>query len=323
MQYTSVFTSTLVSTPTLSPNDHSSTSTSSKTGAIVGGVVGGIGGLAILATLVFFLLRRRRQRDEFDGNFDPDRVVGLSGDNRGTLPDIDLAAENVTPYSYTPHGPGMPVAQQATGASFGSAPMTGAGAPDMRQHGGGGQVPAFLAGGLAGGAAGAAMAHGHKDGRGSPPSAYSQPTQQSYYAPSASDHGAYADYSAYAAYANQPSPQNQNRSSVGSATGSPTSPQVAAVPGRDFRHPSPGPSLAHTSYTDPSTGSGSAPGVLPSTKEREAMGYRTGGLSLANPDGAGPASSGVLQHMDGGRLDATPEEEPSEVPPRYDTIPRD
>ena len=40
---------------------------------------------------------------------------------------------------------------------------------------------------------------------------------------------------------------------------------------------------------------------------------------VANPDG-GP----VMQHTDGGRLDATPEdEEPSEVPPRYDTIPHD
>ena len=46
------------------------------------------------------------------------------------------------------------------------------------------------------------MAHGGHDGRGSPPSSYSQPAQ-SYYAQSASDHGAYPDYSAYAAYANQ------------------------------------------------------------------------------------------------------------------------
>ena len=74
-----------------------------------------------------------------------------------------------------------------------------------------------------------------------------------------------------------------------------------------------------------------APGPLNvaprSAKEREAMAYRRGGpapgnLSVANPDGG--QGSGVLQHMDGGRLDATPEdEEPSEVPPRYDTIPHD
>ena len=48
---------------------------------------------------------------------------------------------------------------------------------------------------------------------------------------------------------------------------------------------------------------------------------RRGGLSVTNPDG----SSGVVQHQDAGRLDATPEdeEEPNEVPPRYDTIPHD
>lgn len=313
-----------------SSDSGSSNSSSSHTGAIVGGVVGGVVGAAILAALLFFFCRRRRQRDEFDGNFDPDRVVGLSGDNRGTLPDIDLAADNITPYNYTPGrgggpGVGMPVPSHTTGSSYGPG-----GAPDMRQYGG--QVPAFLAGGVAGGAAGAAMAHGAKSQEGraaSPPSSYSQPTA-SYYPQSSSDHGAYPDYAAYAAYANQQYPPQST-----SPTGSPTSAAfgpgagvgVAGVPGRDFRHPSPGPSLAHTSYTgqtDPSvSGSSSGPGVLPSAKEREAMANRRGNLAVANPDtaGAGPASSGVLQHTDGGRLDATPEdEEPSEVPPRYDTI---
>ena len=221
----------------------------------------------------------------------------------------------------------MPVPQHTTGSTL-SSPPTG-GMPSMQQYGG--SVPAFLAGGLAGGAAGAAMAHGGRDGAVSPPSAYShsQPTQ-SYYAHSASDHGGYPDYSAYAAYANQ---QYPNSGPSSSPTGSPTSPsfgpQVAGVPGRDFRHPSPGPSLAHTSHTgqtDPSvSGSSSGPGVIPSAKEREAMAYRrAGNLAVANPDGANAGSSGVLQHQDAGRLDATPEdEEPAEVPPRYDTINHD
>ncbi|RPD62844.1 hypothetical protein L227DRAFT_609390 [Lentinus tigrinus ALCF2SS1-6] len=322
-QYTSIFTTTVLSTPTISSSDNSSSS-SSHTGAIVGGVVGGVVGAAILAALIFFICRRRRQRDDFDGNFDPDRVVGLSGDNRGTLPDIDLAADNITPYNYTPpggggqQGVGMPVPQPSPG-----------GAPDMRQYPG--QVPAFLAGGVAGGAAGAAMAHGAKSQEGraaSPPSSYSQPT--TYYPQSTSDHG-YPDYAAYASYANQhpstsPTGSSPTNASFGPGVG------VAAVPGRDFRHPSPGPSLAHTSYTgqtDPSvSGSSSAPGHIPSAKEREAFANRHGGnLAVANPDtaGAGPASSGVVQHTDGGRLDATPEdaEEPSEVPPRYDTIAHD
>lgn len=315
-------TQTVISTATLSPSDSKPTSTS-HTGAVVGGVVGGIAGAAILAALIFFLFRRRRQRDDFDGNFDPDRVVGL-GDNRGTLPDIDLAADNVTPYTYHAQGQGQGVGpQHPTGP--------GGGAPNMTQYGG--QVPAFLAGGLAGGAAGATMAHGGqgggREGAASPPSAYShsQPTQSNY-AHSASDHGGYPEYAAYAAYTNN-AQSAQGHSLHSSPTNTSFGPQLAAVPGRDFRHPSPGPSLAHTSYTgqtDPSvSGSSNGPGVIPSAKEREAMAYRTGNLSLANPDTANAGTSGgVMQHQDGGRLDATPEdEEPSEVPPRYDTIPHD
>ena len=170
----------------------------------------------------------------------------------------------------------------------------------------------------------------------SPPSSYSQTGQTQYsYGANTSDqqHGAYPDYAAYAAYANAPS-------SHGHGSGSPTSPAFGAagapsMPGRDFRHPSPGPSLSYTNGTNTgpesvsgssSGGGGAAGGVLPSSKEREAMAYRRGGppggLAVANPDG--PAASGVLQHQDGGRLDATPEdEEPAEVPPRYDTIPHD
>ena len=81
----------------------------------------------------------------------------------------------------------------------------------------------------------------------------------------------------------------------------------------DFRHPSPGPSLPGTT----SSSSRGAPGVLPSQKELEARGFH-----VAN-DGSGTP---VLQHQDAGRLDVTPEEEPmnlSEIPPSYDSIPRD
>ncbi|TBU61816.1 hypothetical protein BD310DRAFT_946269 [Dichomitus squalens] len=299
--YTSVVTTTLLTTPTISASTGNSHSSSSHTGAIVGGVVGGIAGLAILATLAYFLLRRRRDKDDFDGNFDPDRVVGLSGNNHGTLPDIDLGADNITPYNYTPGQP-----QNGVSASL---PAGGPGAADMRQYG-----PSFLAG--AGGvAAGAALSNA---GRSSTPSHYStsQPAQSQYGAgpQSTSDHG-YPEYAAYAAYAN---PYAHGTSPTTSPTSTSFGPQVAAVPGRDFRHPSPGPSLGPTDVS--ASGSSSGPGVIPSAKEREAL-ARRGNLSLANPDG----TSGVVQHQDGGRLDATPEdeEEPSEVPPRYDTIPHD
>jgi hypothetical protein len=46
-------------------------------------------------------LRHRHNEDDFDGNFDPDRVVGHSSGG-GTLPRIDLGAD-VIPYAYAPH----------------------------------------------------------------------------------------------------------------------------------------------------------------------------------------------------------------------------
>ncbi|KAI8978863.1 hypothetical protein BD414DRAFT_120628 [Trametes punicea] len=326
--YTSVIVTTIVTTPTIDPSNRASSS-SSHTGPIVGGVVGGVAGLAILATLLFFLFRARRRRDDFDGNFDPDRVTG---DNRATLPDIDLGAGEIEPYNYNP--PGMPTPHPTGAPPTGPGPGSGPGMPDMRQYGG--QVPSFLAGGLAGAGAGAAMANAAKDGRASsPPSAYAQPSQP-YYPPSASDHG-YPEYAAYAAYANPyPAPGGGGGGPPSASTpSSPTNTSFGAQAGnvpptRDFRHPSPGPSLAPTTltgHTDPSvSGSSTNPGVIPSAKEREAMQYRRpGGLAVANPDGAPPAgSSGVVQHQDAGRLDATPEdEEPSEIPPRYDQIRHD
>ncbi|GBE82992.1 hypothetical protein SCP_0500350 [Sparassis crispa] len=234
----SIITSTVVQSFTITPSAGSNTSShsTSHTGAIVGGVVGGVVGAIILVTLLWFICRRRRaKRDDFDGNFDPDRVVGGSARDGATLPAIDLAgADEVTPYSYSP-------AQQ-----------------EMRQQA---DVPAFLAAGAAG-----AMSDRRSPPATSAPSQYSQSSDQG--------QGAY---------------------------------NVGAIPTGEFRHPSPGPSLAMTS----STHTGSTPpfgGVLQSAKEREA--YRSG-LQVSNPPE-------VVQHRDAGRLNATPEEEeaPAEIPPR-------
>ena len=92
---------------TNNPNFRSSNGTD-NTAAIVGGVVGGVVGIAALV-LVLWFCRRRRRRDEFDGNFDPDRV----GTGRGKadlfgipgLGGMGTGAE-VTPYSYNPQGQG-------------------------------------------------------------------------------------------------------------------------------------------------------------------------------------------------------------------------
>ncbi|KAG9310794.1 hypothetical protein JVU11DRAFT_8644 [Chiua virens] len=77
----------------------------SHTSVIVGAVVGGVAGLAILVLLIF-CIRRRTRKDDFDGNFDPDRVIGhAEGGTGGTLPNVDLADE-VTPFPrpYSDHG---------------------------------------------------------------------------------------------------------------------------------------------------------------------------------------------------------------------------
>jgi len=58
----------------------------------VGGVVGGVVALALLGVLIWFLLKRAKQRrveKEFDGNFDPDRFTRPApGDEGGTLPNV-------------------------------------------------------------------------------------------------------------------------------------------------------------------------------------------------------------------------------------------
>lgn len=89
-----IVTTTIRSTIIVVPTQPSSGS-SSNTGAIVGGVAGGIAGLAAILIIFLFYWRRNRRRDDFDGNFDPDRVVRHVGD-------ADLAGAEVTPYHYEP-----------------------------------------------------------------------------------------------------------------------------------------------------------------------------------------------------------------------------
>ena len=64
----------------------------------MGGVVGGIGAVVLLV-LLLFCIRRRRRKTEFDGNFDPDRVVSQPSGG-GTLPQIDLGDgdHEITPF---------------------------------------------------------------------------------------------------------------------------------------------------------------------------------------------------------------------------------
>ncbi|OXC68625.1 hypothetical protein AYX13_02830 [Cryptococcus neoformans] len=74
----------------------SSSSSSNHTGAIVGGVVGGVAGLALIAILLWFLLKRRKShRDDFDDMmFDPGRPENQAPIDLGH----DGGAPTVEPY---------------------------------------------------------------------------------------------------------------------------------------------------------------------------------------------------------------------------------
>ncbi|KAF7982681.1 hypothetical protein HWV62_27166 [Athelia sp. TMB] len=125
---------TSVGTTTSTTKPSTDTSSGNHTGAIVGGVVGGIVALVVICLLILFCIRRNKNKDDFDGNFDPDRVVGHSTGG-GTLPQIDLGDEEAaaaTPYAYNPsHGgmseyggsSGYPVT--AAAAAMGAGPRSG------------------------------------------------------------------------------------------------------------------------------------------------------------------------------------------------------
>ncbi|KAK0186966.1 hypothetical protein F5146DRAFT_758987 [Armillaria mellea] len=81
------------STPT-PVSSSSSSGSSSNTGAIVGGVVGGIVGLAIIAALIFFLVRRHRRRPA---------AVAITGPIGGDIPPptSSFVGQNLTGSAYT------------------------------------------------------------------------------------------------------------------------------------------------------------------------------------------------------------------------------
>ncbi len=128
-----VITTTLQSTIVIVPTGATS-SKSSNTGAIVGGVAGGIAALAAVIIIFLFYWRRNRRSEEFDGNFDPDRVVRHAGHT-------DLASAEATPYHYepppsAPSGPTSPTFSDSSMRQYrdsqgllGGSILEGAGAP--------------------------------------------------------------------------------------------------------------------------------------------------------------------------------------------------
>lgn len=83
-------------------------------------MVGGIVALAALALLAWFLVKRRN-KDEFDGDFDPARV------GRGGRGELDLSGAEVTPFRTDNAAPPQ-MAQSVGGDSFTTAGLAGLGA---------------------------------------------------------------------------------------------------------------------------------------------------------------------------------------------------
>ncbi|KAI0032790.1 hypothetical protein K488DRAFT_85537 [Vararia minispora EC-137] len=263
-------------------------SSSSNTGAIVGGVVGGVGGALLLAVLAFLLFRWRRNReDDFDGNFDPDRVVRHSGP-------LDMAADDALhpdPFPYT--GP----------SGGGGGPSSG-GAPSMAYA----DPSQSVLGPIAGAGAGAAAYDAYNRAQ-SPPSAYSGAVSDgSHYPPSTlpSQPGSYYYGDPRAAPGAHVSPgpsMGVPPSSSSEASWGPRSAESAGHAQMPVPVQMPMPGVAAWAQQQPR-----------SAKEREARGF-----AVANAD---DNASGVVQHTDGGRVEDD-SASPREIPPSYDSIPSD
>lgn len=242
-------------------------------------VVTGIAGLSVILALIFFLLRRRRTKNEFDGNFDPDYVssgarLGNSGGG-GTLPRMNIDEDDgmggrlesgvvgggiISPYSYTPSGhTNMSQVQPLSYSAASSA--------------------APLVGGVAAGVGAAALRNRHSQ------------SQQSHYG---SGGGSYypgsVSHEGSAATATSPSAWSAS-SAPYPASANPYAPSLP-VPAE----------LGSASSEHSSSGAGPYGGMASvsggayrprSAKEIEAMGGHTGQPHVMNPDeaGAGPSSA--------------------------------
>lgn len=79
--------------------------------------------------LLAFCIRRRRRKSEFDGNFDPDRVVSQPSGG-GTLPQIDLGDDHeITPFDQGMRQYGDSPYLSAGAAGVGRATSAGGGRP--------------------------------------------------------------------------------------------------------------------------------------------------------------------------------------------------
>lgn len=313
---------------------------STNTGAIVGGVVGGIA-LVVLVALGIWLVRRKMKKDEFEANiFDPDRNVerptsmrpgqnfdmAAAGVTAGRTSAAEREATNVTPYPYAPTSTGP-----ATASHYGSSV---GGQPEMQQAHTGlayyHDVPQATY-----------QDNNYGNWNANTPTVNVGETFPNPYGPNyhpaamggAAAAGGAAAIAAHRGYTTSPS----NASSYPASSYPPTSVYSPPPPDTGRISPNSPPMAAGTSL---------APTNARSAKEREAFsrtyqnqGYmvsnqsETGAPARSNPSptpsrssaagGAGPTSP-VRVHQDGGRVpDADDDDAAGEIPPTYDSIPRD
>ncbi|KAH9476149.1 hypothetical protein JR316_0011720 [Psilocybe cubensis] len=222
-------------------------------GPIVGGVVGGVAGLAVLIAFLLFLLRRRRTKNEFDGNFDPAYVSGRAGGvegGGGTLPRIPLSDEDL--------GDDGMGGRLNSGVSGGGIISPYAYNPNANAGGGGGmsQVQPLLAGAAVGaGAAAYGHHHQHHNQGNAGPGAR---TSSSYYPATATSEGGHGG--------------------VGAQPPTPTSDVYTASSGSYY--PNNVNPYAPPVGRGPSPGQSAAPSIL-SSSEHSSAGYGAGGVGAA------------------------------------------
>lgn len=297
-----------------------------------------VGGLAVIVLLVWIILRKRRQAklDEFDGNFDPARVVSSSRGNRLNLDEEDTpAAAGITPYPYpeqhqsqqnmsqVPFGPGY-VPSSSTSASPPPQLPPGASSPTPNSYSTFNQTsPASDGGytttssglpytspvpspGFMGGAAAALLGRGGPSPGPSmnlPPSEFGSSGSQSGHGHSGNGSGGY--YNAFGDAAGRMG--NKEREAY----------EAAGTSGRMVVTNNP--EQAYPQYQPYTSGPASSTTPRPGTPQQQQQQQR-GEKAEANPNPA--TSSSVIVHRDGGRI-PQPGDEEAEIPPTYDSIPRD
>ncbi|KIK92086.1 hypothetical protein PAXRUDRAFT_148082, partial [Paxillus rubicundulus Ve08.2h10] len=280
-----VFVTTTFATvvPTIVDAPTSSGSSNTNLAAIIGGTVGGVVGLVIFA-LFLFCIRKRSKKDEFDGDFDPDRVVGHSTGG-GTLPQVDLT-DDVTPFpqQYGDYGGGS-----------------------MRQYG---DSPYLMNAAVAGAGAAAGA------GAGMPGGATSPLTSPSRYSDATSYHQAGGPSSA------EGYPQNNQfmRPGGGPPPGGYQQPvnMYGAGPADWF---TPQPMISPPPSTVASTTATSRSAKEREALARNGEGTGTGtGLALATQHEVAEGSGEVVVHQDAGRAPSDGHHSPNEIPPAYESI---